>query len=363
MKKLLFVLLSLFILASCAPQAKKTDEGTVFYPPLPQKPRLQYLTTITSEEDIGKKQSQFQEFLLGEIPPLKKIDRPFDIGAVKDRIDISDRTHRKIIYIDLKEKLFDYINDKKGGSLGDPLGMFVSKDGHKYIADAKRKQIVVFDSNDEYVKAYGSKETLEKPIDAAVYENKLYVADFNKHQIVVFDTENGEVIQTIGEEGEDEGSFYKPSHVMVDNNGNILVNDSFNFRIQRFSPEGEFINVIGYHGDTLGGFSRPKGIAVDTENHLYAVDTAFENVQIFDANSGDVLLFFGGFGEGVKPGSMWLPSGIAIDYENIEYFSKFADSDFKIKYLIYVGNMLGYNKLNIYGFGEWIGEALPEMEK
>ncbi len=362
MKKLLLLLLSLFILASCAPQVKKTDEGSVFYPPLPQKPRLQYLTTITSEEDIGKKQSQFQEFLLGEIPPLKKIDRPFDIGSVKDRIYISDRTHRKIIYIDLKEKLFNFIDDKRGGSLGDPLGMYVTKDGFKYVADSKRKQIVVFDSNDNYVKTYGSKETLNKPIDVALYENKLYVADFNKHQIVVFDKESGDVLQIIGEEGEDEGTFYKPSHVMVDSNGHLLVNDSFNFRIQRFSPEGEFMNVIGYHGDTLGGFSRPKGIAI-ADNHLYAVDTAFENVQIFDVNSGDVLLFFGGFGEGVRPGSMWLPSGIAIDHENINYFSEFADRDFKIKYLIYVGNMLGYNKLNVYGFGEWIGETLPEMEK
>ena len=29
------------------------------------------------------------------------------------------------------------------------------------------------------------------------------------------------------------------------------------------------------------------------------------------------------------------------------------------KYLLYVGNMFGSNKLNVYGFGDWVGDDLP----
>jgi len=94
---------------------------------------------------------------------------------------------------------------------------------------------------------------------------------------------------------------------------------------------------------------------------VYAVDTAFENTQIFDPTSTDLLLFFGGYGP--HAGSMYLPSSLHIDYDNVEYFNQFVDKDFKVKYLVYVGNLLGDKKLNVYGFGEWIGAPLPVVER
>ncbi|MEF9427123.1 MAG: hypothetical protein L0956_08110, partial [Candidatus Mariimomonas ferrooxydans] len=72
-----------------------------------------------------------------------------------------------------------------------------------------------------------------------------------------------------------------------------------------------------------------------------------------------LLLFFGVFGP--APGSMSMPGSIYIDYQNSEYFKKYADKDFSLKYLVYVGNLLGDKKLNVYGFGDWIGAPLPEM--
>jgi DNA-binding beta-propeller fold protein YncE len=358
MKKTILMLLSLFILYSCAPPEKKVFE-TVFYPALPQQPRLQFLTSITTEEDIGKKQSAFREFLLGEIPPLKRIERPYDIGAVKGKIYISDRTHKRILIINLEEKTFDAIQSKKAGAISEPAGIWVTGDDYKYVTDFKRKQVLVYDDKNRYVRAYGKKGQFSRPLDVAIYQDKIYVCDFDTNQIIVVDKNSGETINTIGTTGKNEGELFKPTHLIVDNKGNIYVNDSFNFRIQKFSPEGKFLKKFGYHGDTLGGFARPKGLAIDREEHLYVVDTAFENVQIFDDRTTELLLFFGGFGP--DPGDMYLPNGIFIDYENVDYFKKYVDKDFRLKYLVYVGNMLGRKKLNVYGFGEWIGEPLPEM--
>ena len=106
-------------------------------------------------------------------------------------------------------------------------------------------------------------------------------------------------------------------------------------------------------GNALGSLARPKGVVTDHDNNLYVVDAAFENVQIFNPEAR-LLLFFGGAGE--KPGSLYLPAGIAIDYLNVPYFERYVDKRFKLKYLIYVCNMTGANKLNVYGFGDWIGE-------
>lgn len=63
------------------------------------------------------------------------------------------------------------------------------------------------------------------------------------------------------------------------------------------------------------------------------------------------------------PGSMYLPAGVFIDYENVDYFRKYLDKDFKLQYLIYVSNQQGDHKLNVYGFGEWTGPALIATKK
>ncbi len=358
MKKIFFGIVGALLLFGCAAQEKPKQE-TVFYPMPPVQPRLQFLVSINSEEDIGKKQSAFDEFLLGKLPPLKKIDRPYDMGAVNGAIYISDRTHKKILMLDLKKKAFDYIKSTGLGAIVEPAGIWVAEDGLKYVADFSRKQIVVFDKENNYLRAYGENDQFNKPLDVAVYKNKVYVCDFGLHQIIVLDRDSGKVIQTIGKAGEKEGDIYKPTHITVDRNGNLYVNDSFNFRIQKFDQEGRVVKVFGFHGDATGAFARPKGVAIDDERHLYAVDAAFENVQIFDDETAKVLLFFGGFGP--NPGDMYLPGGIYIDYnyDNVEYFRKYEDKDFRIKYLIYVGNMLGENKLNVYGFGDWVGAPMP----
>ncbi len=347
------------LLTGCAASQEKIE--TVFYPPLPQPPKLQFLKSITSESDIGKETNAFREFLLGETEAQKTVARPYGIATLPGKIYVSDRTYRKILTIDLVKKEFDFIKDTGQGSLDQPAGIWITPSGHKYVADFGRKQIVVFDRSDNFVKAYGSEGQFSKPLDVAVRGNRMYVADFDSHHIAVVDLDTGETVHTIGSSGAEEGKMHRPTHLTVDREGNIYVDDSFNFRIQKFSPDGQYIKHFGYQGDTLGGFARPKGIDIDADGYLYAVDTAFENVQIFDNETTLLVLFFGGYGP--NPGSMYLPNSIHIDYENTKYFQEFADKDFSIKYLVYVGNMLGDHKINIYGFGEWTGKPLPDVPR
>lgn len=361
MKKILFAALVCGMISGCAPVAKK-PEGTAFFPALPQPPKLQFLTSISTEEDIGGKGSSgLKEWLVGKRPSTKQIARAHDIGSVKGKLYILDRSFKKVLIVDLAKKEFDFIKDEREGAIGDPIGLWVTEDDVKYVADMARKQILVFDKDNKFVRAYGEKDQLERPMDVAVRGNRIYVADFSKMAVVVLDKDSGKTVLTIGERGEAEGKLNRPTHVTLDAEGNIYVNDSFNYRIQKFDPNGNYLKHFGYQGDTLGGFARPKGIAVDREGYVYGVDTAFENTQIFDPNSTDLLLFFGGYGP--HAGSMYLPSGLHIDYDNVEYFSQYVDKDFKVKYLVYVGNLLGDKKVNVYGFGEWIGAPLPVIER
>ncbi len=59
-------------------------------------------------------------------------------------------------------------------------------------------------------------------------------------------------------------------------------------------------------------------------------------------------MFFGGHYS--KPGDMWLPAGVAIDYDNLQFFSEYVDKRFDLQYLIFVTNQYGPEKISVYGF-------------
>jgi DNA-binding beta-propeller fold protein YncE len=362
MKRIVFIIIALLMAYGCAtaPTEKKPDD-VVFYPAIPAEPRLQFLLSIRSEDDVGSKlTTSFDDFLSGTTKSFKSIGRSWDFGSSKGKIYVLDRDLWKVLIIDLVEKKFDMLRDKRLGKLKDPTGIWITEDDFKYVADSKRKQVVVFGKNNEFIRAYGDKNLFDKPLDVAVYGSSVYVIDFNKHQLFVLNKDTGKHVKTIGEGGVEDGMFYKPTHVTVDHTGNIFVNDAFNFRVQKFDPDGKFIKSYGSLGDGLGNFARPKGLDMDREGHLYVADAAFQNVQIFDEENAELLLYFGGPGKGL--GNMYLPGGVHIDYDNVDYFKQYADKDFELKYLVYVGNMLGPVGFNVYGFGKWVGPPLSEEQ-
>jgi DNA-binding beta-propeller fold protein YncE len=352
MKKRTLILAMLIISLGCAhtPEKPVAPAQAMFYPALPQRPRLQFLRSITAERDLGRKRSAFQEFLFGK-PQDRFLGKPYDIGACRGKIYILDRLVKKVVVLDLKDRNMEYIDDRGLGRLEDPAGIWVSEGGVKYVADMQRKQVVVFDREDHYLKSYGSPDIFKKPVDVAVHGKRIYVVDLGHEQLFVLDRDTGRVVKIFGAKDD----FFRPSHVAADTEGQVFVTDAFHFLVRKITPEGRLIQDIGFHGDQIGGFARPKGAAVDKQGRLYVVDAAFENVQIFD-DQGRILLFFGGPGSG--PGNLCLPAGIAIDDKNTKYFQKFADPDFKLDHLVYVTSMCGKKSLNVYGFGHWVEESV-----
>ncbi|MCF8056187.1 MAG: 6-bladed beta-propeller [Desulfocapsa sp.] len=349
------LILLLAVLSGCA-QPIQQEAKTIFYPPPPSQPRIQYLYTLTKQSDIGKEQTSFEQYLLGPEVEFTGVVRPYDISTGKGKIYVIDRMYDKIFIFDLQKQQLNTLEDNShpDGLVRYGSGIWVDTDGTKYIADIKRKQILVFDVNDKYKGAYGDETIFDKPVDVAVYDNKIYVCDYTKHQILVLDKESGQLIQTIGEPGTEDHQLQRPTHVTVDEQGTVYVTDAFNFKIKRFTPDGTFDLAIGTAGDTIGTFARPKGIAVDRQGNIYAVDAANEQVQVFNS-AGQLLMFFGGPGTNIE--NLWLPAGISIDYANVNYFQNFADQDFKLEYLIYVANMAGPGRTNVYGYGQWTGDS------
>ena len=343
--------LVLLLLCGCAGARRSPSQNTVFYPMPPDRPRIQYLTTITDEVDVGAKRRSVMEFVTGKKETMKRLGRPWDVAHDKGKLYVVDRQYSLVIIIDLIGREFDRIGYAKGGRLVNPAGIFLSPEGLKYVADKERRQIMVFDATDEFHRSYVLDED-SQPLDVAVGGGRMYVCDIAREEVLVLDLESGEIIDRIGGRGQAEGKFRWPTHLTLDGDGNLYVTDMLNSRVQRFDSQGNFVRAIGQPGDFPGAMPRPKGVAVDREEHLYVVDVAFELVQIFDASNGEVLMPFGKLG--ASAAGIHLPAGIHIDYDNLEYFSQYVDENFRPKYLIYVCNQTGPWKLNVYAFGDWV---------
>jgi len=353
------IVTALVMLAGCA-TAKKEARLPVFYPPLPNPPRIQHLASFSSAADVGAKRSRLAEYIAGEDPKKNEVvQKPYGAAAFAGKLYVVDMRGASYAVFDLARHEFTRVRGTGNGRMKYPANMFIDADGTKYVTDIGLGQILAFDKEDKFVRAYGVLGQF-KPSDVAVVGDRLFVTDLKGHQIQVLDKRSGELVKKMGGPGGKEGEFYYPTNMAVGPEGSLYVTDTMNFRVQKFTLEGKFVRSYGKAGDALGQFSRPKGVAVDREGRMYVVDAAFENVQIFD-REGRLLLFFGGPGEG--PENINLPAAVVVDYESAPLFQKYADPKFKVEYIVLVASQYGNSKLNVFGFGKMEGVDYAAAEK
>src|SRR4029077_15901355 len=77
-----------------------------------------------------------------------------------------------------------------------------------------------------------------------------------------------------GGKGSRKSQFDSPTGIAVDANGNVLVADTGNGRIEKFSPTGVFLSSIGSKGSGHGQLGEPNGIAVDRAGNIYVAEVA-----------------------------------------------------------------------------------------
>ena len=332
-------------LGGCA--TGREEWGPLFYPPPPQRPRIQYLTKFVEAADVEGRSSFLMTFLVGETSSRRRLRKPTAVVAHEGVIYVADPGWDTVLILDLKERVFDTIGDRGDGKLRVPVAVTLDAEANKFVVDTGRNQVVQFNSKNEFVRAFGDPDAL-LPSGVAVDEKFLYVTNRREARVEVLNRRTKKQVRTIGRFGKEEGEFNAPTSLTLDARGHLFVTDGANFRIQEFGPDGKYVKSFGLLGDGPGTFARPKGTAIDGDGHLYTVDAAFENVQVWDVDSAEVLLAFGG--PGVEPGSMYLPSDVHISYELVPYFEDLVDPGFDLQYVILVANNYGPNKLLVYGF-------------
>jgi hypothetical protein len=342
---LLMMLIALFV--GCAEAPKKQLPPAAFWPPYPDEPRVQFLTSINASTDVEAKKSKLDEMVLGkEDEQSLMISKPYGVDMYQGKIYVCDIRKNSLTVLDLKAKHTLQLGKSGNDQLDQPVDVKVAPDGMKYVADLGKGLVVVYDPNERNVGSIGHKDL--RPASIAIFQNTLYVSDFKGQRVEVYDRRSGQLLRTIGAPGQAPGQFIRPLGMTVDAAGNLYVMDVLNCKLQKFDVNGKLVSNWGTVSNNAGGFVRPKHIAVDKDGTLYVVDAAFQNVQLMD-QIGRVYTFFGS--AGTHPGAMFLPAGISVHEGDLDLFAQYIHPAFQAQRLILVTNQFGDNKIAIYAMG------------
>ncbi len=342
-----------FVFCGCTGTQVAKDSGPVFFPPPPNPPRVQYLTSISSSRDVDqRKRGGFALVAVGDVQgdQVKSVAKPYGLAIYGQKLYVCDAGISRVIVIDFTARTFDYLKgDYSFGKLKKPINLTLDDEGNLYVADTVRKEIVVYGPSGNYLRTIGRDQEM-KPVDVAVDGDFLYVLDTTHHEVKIFDRVSGRFIQGVGNRPEIPlKSLSLPLGLAVDSRGSLFTTNMGHGRVVNLDRDGHFLGAFGKMGDGFGQFSRPKGITIDAHDRIYVVDAGHQNVQIFN-HKGRLLMFFGD--PGLPLGSMNLPAGIAVTKQNIGFFQRYIDPSFNVEELIFVTNQFGDHKIAVYGLGQ-----------
>jgi sugar lactone lactonase YvrE len=354
----------LALLSGCASQnvCNYKWDSPVFFPPAPDEPHIQYLTGINSSDDIGvpKKKSGISLFLTGQDNSeiIKKIGKAYGVVVHKGKIYTVEGMNARVDIIDPVAGTFESPIGLKNpnGMLKYPVNLTLDEKDNLYVADTARRDIVVYDAQGNFSRAFPNRvyDPKSKIVDVKYYNGKLFALDMTVGRIRVLDPKDGSQLGELGYIEKPNQSVRLPGNLAIDDTGNLYVSNIGNNKVIKYDQDGNYLGTFGGSGDTVGSFAKPKGVAVSPEGYIYVVDGGTNVVQIFDGQFRP-LTYFGW--PGLPHGSLNGPAGIAVsaDPGHLAWYQKFAAPGFKIEHLIFVVNQFGQEfcvpRITIYGVG------------
>uniref|UniRef100_A0A7N5ZWX3 RING-type E3 ubiquitin transferase n=1 Tax=Anabas testudineus TaxID=64144 RepID=A0A7N5ZWX3_ANATE len=192
---------------------------------------------------------------------------------------------------------------REKGEFTNLQGISASCNGRVVVADSNNQCIQVFSNDGQFKMRFGvrgrSPGQLQRPTGVTVDMNgDIVVADYDNRWVSIFSSDgkfkvrsqalylfmysvysaDGEFLFKFGSHGEGNGQFNAPTGVAVDANGNIIVADWGNSRIQVFDSTGSFLSYINTSADPLYG---PQGLALTSDGHVAVADSGNHCFKVY----------------------------------------------------------------------------------
>ena len=121
------ILLMPLVLLGCTTTPVEKESGPLFYPSLPNPPRIQFLKTYSNKGDLGRVSSGLAKFIAGEESKRSDlINKPYGVAIHKGKIYVADTRGAAYVILDLQKNEHRIIGGDAGGrhSVYGPGGRF-----------------------------------------------------------------------------------------------------------------------------------------------------------------------------------------------------------------------------------------------
>ncbi len=317
MKRIILTITAAVLLSGCATQqlVKTEPQQQHMYFPSPAEPKIEYIGTYQHSGNLEKESSGLDAFF-GAATNVETVihNAPYNIAASningQHLVYVTDINRNDVVRWDFTNKTVRVF----GSGYANPTGVATDSAGNVYISDRDTKKVFVFFPDEKLSHTIDLSQHVKSALNIAI-DSKLrhiIIADSDGYVVSVFDFA-GKFLLQIGKvapyDGPDEylaerykgqligsnydGEFNRPVAVAVDRQtSDILVADTFNYRVQRFDKNGKFLSKIGTYGDGPGQFGVVKGVNTDSDGNIYITDGQYHRMSIFDKN-GDLLFVMG----------------------------------------------------------------------
>lgn len=169
------------------------------------------------------------------------------------------------------------------GRFQNPYSVAIDDDFNLVISDVDNKRVQIFTPNGEYVRSFGE-GNIKRSFYCIYHEGQYIVSDAESYCVKFFD-KKGQFLHSIGRQGRRNGEFDQWIRgLAIDKIGNLLVCDSYADRIQVFRPVGttfEYDSKFGKEGGNLGSFRQPTTVTVLRNGQFVVCEFYNSRVQIF----------------------------------------------------------------------------------
>ena len=221
----------------------------------------------------------------------------------------------------IKDWEFEAYKDSYGGGID-------FKDGNIFLAYSGNYFALKLNLNGSQIYRWGpTSPALEKfdDISGITVDNQgqIVIADEIDHRIQIFNTD-GSLLEVVTHVNQVDNMPFSPIDVAVDSKGFYYVVDAVSDQVFKFSPEWALITQWGTPGYDPGQFMFPMSLAVDQSEMIYVTDLVRMCVIKFDGSGGFLTEWCNDAG-GIT--DLTEPYDITVDNQGyvfvVDYFSKY----------------------------------------
>ena len=215
--------------------------------------------------------SERGDFLTSFAP--QDMRQPYGLAIHGDYLYVTDAWLHAIFQFKM-EPQFSLVTKqgKEGSQIGEfncPLNLTVSTNGDVYVADCWNSRVQILNNSLQHIRTL-TEQLIRIPCDIKLTADEVYVLCDEDPCVLVF-SHAGERLRSLVSGGGVQMRVTNPYCFCLDAAENIIIGDRLASRIRIFSKEGNLINTIGEEGQQPGSLYLPAGLALTKQLSLVAV--------------------------------------------------------------------------------------------